>query len=174
MFCSWGYWGGTALDRLGFFWLFADPNQISILKKGPNWPKCCFLTRGEWATGCWHCAGKKCESQHISHWAMTFHVLHFEDEAMAWPGKREDAQRQLDLWDADERQKSLELPWASPTISHPLGTTAHVHLLMEPHTTCCHSNLRWGDLQLLLMMIFTMWAAPWRWHSMLAGHHPQR
>lgn len=33
MFCSWGHWGVTALGRLGSVWLFADPNQIFLLKK---------------------------------------------------------------------------------------------------------------------------------------------
>lgn len=40
--------------------------------------------------------------------------------------------------------KALSYPEHSPRSSHSLGITAQVHLLMEPYTMCCLSNLNSG------------------------------
>lgn len=75
---------------------------------------------------------------------MIFHALCFGVMLQLGLVRHSMHNTRLDLQDANERWKSLGLPWAPPRVSQPLGTTGHVHLLMEHPAMCCLSNLNLG------------------------------
>lgn len=96
-----------------------------------------------------------------TNWAATFHTLHFGSHA--WSKKTQHVWCPAGLRGLKMRDgKAQSCSEQRPRSSHPPRTTAHIHLLMEPHTRCCLSNLNsgWFTTVVLPYSDWTM-AQPW-------------
>lgn len=157
MFCSWGYLGSHWSGQTGLFFIVCWPKSNIYLKKGPNWPKCCFSTRGQCTTGCWCCVDQKHESHRISHWAATFPALHFGDHATAWSSKMQRVGCHAGLrgfrWEMEKLWAPLSSPLGAPTPWESQHTSTSSWSL-TPHAAAAIWTR--ADLQPLLMMIFFM------------------
>lgn len=108
-------------------------------------------------------------------WAATFHTLHFGGHA--WSSKTQHVWCYAGLRGCKVRDgKAQSCSKQPPRSSHPPGTTAHIHLLMEPCTRCCLSNLNSGFIVyncswwfLVLPYSDSAMAQPWLSTSLKGG-----